>query len=78
MPSLQEPFYNSCSWAWPASRDENEPEGSVSEGDAQSCQEQEPVNRLLGVPRRTGRCRAPSWAARRSVCQRSRHPTDLR
>ena len=33
--------------------------GSASEGDVQSCQEQEPVNCLLGVSRRTGRCRAP-------------------
>jgi hypothetical protein len=54
--------YNSYPWAKPARRDENVPERSVSEGDAQSCQEQEPVNSLLGVPRRTGRCRAPTWA----------------
>ena len=53
-------------------------EGSAPEGDIPSCQEQEPVNSLLGVPRRAGRCRAPLWAARRRVCQRSRHPADLR
>jgi len=47
----------------------------VSEGEIQSCQEQEPVNSLLGTPRRTGRCRAPMWAARRRVCHRSRCPT---
>jgi hypothetical protein len=41
------------------------PERSASEGDILSCQELEPVNSLLGVLRHTGRCRAPSWVARR-------------
>jgi len=60
-------FYNSYPWAKPARRDENVRGGSVPEGDTPSCREQEPANRLLWVSRRTGRCRAPSWAARRSV-----------
>jgi hypothetical protein len=49
-------FSNCYPWAKPARRDENLPEGAVLEGDIQSCQEQEPVNCLLGVSRRTGRC----------------------
>jgi len=39
------------------------PEGSASEGDIPSCREREPVNSVLGVSRRTGRCRAPSWGS---------------
>src|SRR5260221_3993858 len=50
---------------------------SASEGDTPSCREQEPVNSLLWVPRRAGRCCAPQWVARRRVCQTSRHPADL-
>jgi len=33
--------------------------GISVEGAIPSCQEQEPANSLLGVSRRTGRCRAP-------------------
>jgi hypothetical protein len=52
-------FSNCYPWAKPAGSDENLLEGTVLEGDVQSCQEQEPVNCLLGVSRRTGRCHAP-------------------